>query len=94
MRKPLTHKEGDVRELNKADFKRMRPAKEVLPKQFLNMLSKRKRGERGAQKEPKKISVTVRYSPEVIKYFKATSEGWQIRMDKILKGYVKKHHAA
>jgi uncharacterized protein (DUF4415 family) len=72
----------------------MRPAKEVLSKHLIGMLPKRKRGERGAQKEPKKVSVTVRYSPEVVNYFKATGEGWQARMDKVLKSYVKKHHAA
>ncbi len=31
MKKPLTNKEGTVRELTKKDFKRMRPIKEVLP---------------------------------------------------------------
>jgi uncharacterized protein (DUF4415 family) len=68
----------------------MRPASEVLPKKLLDVLPKRKRGERGPQKEPKKISVTVRYSPEVVTYFKSTGHGWQIRMDKVLKSYIKK----
>jgi uncharacterized protein (DUF4415 family) len=93
-KKPLTNKEGEVRELTRADIRRMRPAKEVLSKHLMNMLPKRKRGERGAQKAPRKISVTVRYSPEVVKYFKATGTGWQTRMDKVLKNYVKKHHTA
>jgi uncharacterized protein (DUF4415 family) len=34
--KPLTNAEGDVRELTKADFARMRPASEVLSKEFLD----------------------------------------------------------
>jgi uncharacterized protein (DUF4415 family) len=75
----------------------MLPASEVLPKKLLDVLPKRKRGERGPQKEPKKISVTVRYSPEVVKYFKNTGLGWQTRMDKVLKKYVKQrgpHKAA
>jgi len=93
-RKPLTNKEGEVRELTKADFKRMRPMEEVLPPDLVAAIKKRKRGERGAQKEPRKVSVTVRYSPEVVKYFKSTGEGWQTRMDKVLKSYVKKHRAA
>ena len=93
-KKPLTNKEGEVRELTRADIRRMRPAKEVLSKHLMDMLPKRKRGERGAQKEPKKISVTVRYSPEVVKYFKSKGEGWQTKMDKVLMNYVKKHHAA
>lgn len=96
MKKPLTNKAGKVRELTKKNFKMMRPIKEVLP-ELANVLPKRKRGERGAQKEPKKISLTVRYSPEVVKYFKSTGEGWQTRMDSILKNYIKKkvpHKAA
>lgn len=96
MKRPLTNKQGEVRELTKKDFKMMRPIKEVLP-ELANILPKRKRGERGPQKQPKKVSVSVRYSPEVVKYFKATGEGWQIRMDKVLKDYVKKkssHQAA
>jgi uncharacterized protein (DUF4415 family) len=96
-KKPLTSKSGHVRELTRKDIRTMRPANEVLPAALLDVLPKRKRGERGLQKKPKKISVTVRYSPEVVKYFKATGEGWQIRMDRVLKSYIKKkssHQAA
>lgn len=32
--------------------------------------------------------VSVRYSPEVLAYFKATGEGWQTRMDGVLRQYV------
>jgi uncharacterized protein (DUF4415 family) len=32
--------------------------------------------------------VSVRYSPEVLKYFKSTGEGWQSRMDGVLRKYV------
>ncbi len=96
MKKPLTNKKGEVRELTKKDFKMMRPIKEVLP-ELAKILPKRKRGERGPQHAPKKMSVTVRYSPEIVEYFKATGAGWQTRMDKVLKSYIKKkgsHKAA
>ncbi len=36
----------------------------------------------------KKLLVSVRYSPEVIDYFKSTGEGWQSRMDGVLRQYV------
>ncbi len=36
----------------------------------------------------KKILVSVRYSPEVIAYFKATGDGWQARMDGVLREYI------
>lgn len=38
----------------------------------------------------KKQLLSVRYSREVIAYFKATGDGWQTRMDDILKAYVAK----
>ena len=41
--------------------------------------------------ETKKLLLSVRYSPEVVAFFKATGEGWQSRMDKVLKEYVARH---
>ncbi len=36
--------------------------------------------------------VSVRYSPEVLAYFRSTGAGWQSRMDLVLRDYVA-HHA-
>lgn len=41
--------------------------------------------------ENKKLLVSVRYSPEVIAYFRGTGDGWQGRMDGVLSEYVSKH---
>ena len=41
--------------------------------------------------ENTKQLVSVRYSPEVIAYFRATGEGWQSRMDSVLRDYVTRH---
>lgn len=46
---------------------------------------------RGPQKAPTKVAVTVRYSRNVVEYFKKTGEGWQARMDDVLKRYVARH---
>jgi uncharacterized protein (DUF4415 family) len=35
--------------------------------------------------------VSVRYSPEVLAYFKATGQGWQARMDGVLQAFVARH---
>ena len=43
---------------------------------------------RGPAVKPKKVSVTVRFSPEVLDYFRGTGDGWQTRMDEALKRYV------
>ena len=47
---------------------------------------------RGRPKSPnRKLLVSVRYSPEVVAYFKSTGDGWQSRMDSVLLKYVAKH---
>jgi uncharacterized protein (DUF4415 family) len=35
-----------------------------------------------------KLLVSVRYSHEVLEYFKSTGDGWQSRMDGVLREYV------
>jgi uncharacterized protein (DUF4415 family) len=45
----------------------------------------------GTTKPSAKQAVTVRYSPEVVAYFKSTGEGWQSRMDGVLRKYVTRH---
>jgi uncharacterized protein (DUF4415 family) len=39
----------------------------------------------------RKVLLSVRYSPEVIAFFKSTGEGWQSRMDGVLREYVEKN---
>ena len=41
--------------------------------------------------ENKKQLVSVRYSPEVLAYFKSTGDGWQSLMDSVLRQYVANH---
>lgn len=49
---------------------------------------------RGPNRHPIKEQVAVRYSPEVLTYFRATGAGWQTRMDEVLREYVSQHKAA
>jgi uncharacterized protein (DUF4415 family) len=50
---------------------------------------------RAVRGRPKSVSkkqlLSVRYSPEVVEYFKSTGDGWQVRMDKVLREYVARH---
>jgi uncharacterized protein (DUF4415 family) len=47
---------------------------------------------RGRPKSEKtKQLVSVRYSREVVEYFKSTGDGWQSRMDGVLLKYVARH---
>ena len=68
-------------------------AQPLTPKQLKNMVPMRTL--RGRPKsDNKKLLVSVRYSPEVVAYFKSTGEGWQSRMDEALREYVERHRAA
>lgn len=65
----------------------------LAPRQLKNMVPLRTL--RGRPKsDNRKLLISVRYSPEVVAYFKSTGEGWQSRMDEALREYVKQHRAA
>ena len=65
-------------------------AQPLTPKQLKAMIPIR--ALRGRPKSAnKKLLVSVRYSPEVVAYFKSTGEGWQSRMDGVLRKYVARH---
>ena len=66
-----------------ADFRRARPAKEVLPRSFFTALEARR--SRGPQKAPTKKLVSLRIDPDVLDKFRATGEGWQSRMNDALR---------
>ena len=65
-------------------------AQPLTPKQLKSMVPIR--ALRGRPKsENRKLLLSVRYSPEVVAYFKSTGEGWQSRMDGVLRQYVARH---
>jgi|SRR5689334_12378349 uncharacterized protein (DUF4415 family) len=43
---------------------------------------------RGPQKAPKKIPLSLRLSPEVVRHFRAKGRGWQTRIDEALRKLV------
>lgn len=53
-----------------------------------NNVGPRSPGQRGRQKRPTKILITMRFSPEVLAYFKADGDGWQTRINAVLREYV------
>lgn len=44
---------------------------------------------RGPQMAPTKTLVSMRYSQEVLDYFRATGPGWQTKMDEALKQWIR-----
>jgi len=62
-------------------------AQPLTPRQLKSMVPMRSLRGRPKSENPKQL-VSVRYSAEVLAYFKATGEGWQSRMDRVLREYV------
>ena len=62
-------------------------ARPLTPKQLAAMVPLRSLRGRPKSANTKQL-VSVRYSPEVLEYFKSTGEGWQSRMDGVLREYV------
>jgi uncharacterized protein (DUF4415 family) len=56
-----------------------------LPAEVRQAISRR----RGPQKAPRKVPVSIRLSPEVVKAFRASGAGWQSRVDEILRAHIK-----
>ena len=83
-RKPLIDADGEVRELSAEDMAKFRPAAEVLPSSL-----RKKLGVRGPQKAPTKERITIRLSRDVVERFRASGDGWQTRVDKALRDWLK-----
>lgn len=86
VRMPTTEEDKAITAAAKSDP----DAQPLTPKQLKAMVPIR--ALRGRPKsDNKKLLVSVRYSPEVVAYFKSTGEGWQSRMDGVLRQYVARH---
>jgi uncharacterized protein (DUF4415 family) len=59
--------------------------------EFWKKATVRRPGRRGPGRKPRKVLLSLRYSPEVVEYFKSTGEGWQSRMDEVLREWVASH---
>jgi uncharacterized protein (DUF4415 family) len=80
---PTATEDRRIRAAAKADP----DAKPLSAKQLKSMVPLRTLRGRPRSERPK-LLVSVRYSPEVVEYFKSTGVGWQSRMDSVLRAYV------
>jgi len=88
---PIIDANGEVRELTEAELRQFRPAAEVLsPNLYVELINAKRKG-RGKNKLPVKERVSIRLSPDVVGYFRATGNGWQGRIDADLKDWVAVH---
>ena len=65
-------------------------AQPLTPKQLKSMVPMRALRGRPKSANTKQL-VSIRYSREVLAYFKSTGEGWQSRIDSVLREYVARH---
>lgn len=80
---PSVSEDKAIRTAAKADP----DAQPLTPKQLKAMVPLR--SVRGRPKsDKKKLLISVRYSTDVVEYFKSTGPGWQSRMDGVLRQYV------
>jgi uncharacterized protein (DUF4415 family) len=84
--------EPDARELSNDAMERMRPARDVLPlqigaKRAGDLLKRRGRPPGGNNK----VATNVRYDRDVVDAFKATGDGWQTRMNDVLRDWAQSH---
>jgi uncharacterized protein (DUF4415 family) len=89
--KKLINADGEVGELTATDLVQFQPAAKVLP---TSLQAKLGMGVRGPQKAPTKERITIRLSPEVVGAFRASGDGWQVRMDDALKEWLRDHQPA
>lgn len=80
-------------DLAKVDAHRIAASEyDELPQLTDDMLARAKVNRGGRPKSAAtKVLLSVRYSPEVVEYFRSTGEGWQARMDGVLREYVAQH---
>jgi uncharacterized protein (DUF4415 family) len=66
----------------------MKPAHETLPEPAADS-ARRKRGQRGPQKKPRKVLISLRLESSTLAAYKASGPGYQTRMAAVLEKYVK-----
>ena len=80
---PTPSEDRRIRAAAKADP----DAKPLTSGQLNAMVPMRALRGRPKSENPKQL-VSVRYSPEVLEFFRASGDGWQSRMDTVLRQYV------
>jgi uncharacterized protein (DUF4415 family) len=72
-------------EWGEREFSRARRATEALPEKVFEGLTGRKPGQRGPQRTPTKVRVSLRLDRDIVERFKAQGPGWQTRINEALR---------
>jgi uncharacterized protein (DUF4415 family) len=84
--------EGSIRSFLKRPFKTSSYAEMqgvLAVRRQAHALLEKRRGERGPQKAPTKLSITLRLDRDVIERFRAAGPGWQTRLNDALRELTK-----
>jgi len=81
--RPLTDEDGEVRELTREDFRRMRPIAEVDPGMLEAVAQWRKVGRPKAASP--KVHISFRLAAEVVEGIKASGRGYNARVEQALR---------
>jgi uncharacterized protein (DUF4415 family) len=87
-RKPLLDTDGEVRELTKADMRRFRPAREVIPEIAAAYRAGKLRVRGRPKSSKKKTPVSIRLDADVLEFFKSKGASWQTRIGDALRAIV------
>ena len=76
---------GKVRATTEADIRQHMIEDGEDPDTTVRFFTTPRPGQRGPGRKPSKVAVTLRVDPDTLQAFKATGEGWQTRMNDVLK---------
>ncbi|MFM9912356.1 MAG: BrnA antitoxin family protein [Methylophilaceae bacterium] len=68
------------------------PNDEASVEAFWQNATVRRPGQRGKQKDPVKVPATIRFDADVLAYFKSQGQGWQTRINDVLKAAISQNH--
>ncbi len=80
--------DGENPEWTDTMFANAKPASEVFP-DLVAHSEKRKRGQRGPQKKPRKVLIALRLERSTVEAYKASGRGYQTRMAAVLEKHAK-----
>jgi uncharacterized protein (DUF4415 family) len=86
---PASRPDAENPEWTDEDFKRARPALDVIAELFgPDAAQSLKRGRGRPEKADKKVNQTLRLDPDVLEAYKREGSGWQTRINQVLRDHM------
>ncbi len=90
---PAERPDDENAEVTSAELRRARPAKDVLPELIgetaAQEVLRRSRGR--PPKQDRKVNQTLRIDPDVLEAYRQEGQGWQTRINQLLRDNMPKH---